>query len=1076
MKINKIIGLIVFVLLTISIVIANIEPTENVVTDFNDFNITYSYQAHSAIFIDENADFGPTGYNFPGSGTITQPYLIENLHISEEYGDQIYIANTTAYFNISSCLLEDSSDGDGILLDNVINGYIYNNTLTNNTDGIKLYASPQNIVIDNKIYNNTYGGIRVFWSNDVVLEHNEVYRHNNSGILTYECYNISMIDNICFLNGYSAYLNPDVEAAHITTILTNATITDNFLYDSKSYGLMVINSGNTTISGNEIEDCGLDSGSGIFVFESVDIDIDDNTVGGCNDYIVRVESSSQCMISNNVIDDSLIDGIFINDSYEITVLDNDISYTSYSKTSYPDLTFASIYALDSDSLDIQFNDLTNNYDAGVYLERVTDSRIYYNDILSNEGHGLICNDSSGTTILGNLLSANDNGIVNTYSSGSEIVSNDIEFNRRHGIRIYESEDTNTANNEIYNNSLNGIDLTDSWDNNIQNNMIFWNNKSGVVLRGFDFPNPLTVQNEITENTIYENSHAQGIILAQTRNTLIGGNEVFGHDGSGIYCWKSAYLTVDDNTAYRNGILTVGDPDTISAGLTFDDCNEQIYVNYNNLSDSDDQGLIIYNSSDVEIYSNEISSNFNAGIYGFESTNCRITSNEITGNWHGLLLTNSTDCYIANNEFLENIKKGIFLNYSHSNDIISNQMDNNSHGVLLVLSDNNYLFSNDIHDSNGSGIFILNSYDFTIEENSIWNNGKAAMLDDEIDAAGITVLTGVGNIINNEIIENYDNGILFFDTLDSEIIDNVIDSNFGRGIVLELSDMNNIEYNLIHNNSQGIWMNGSSSNVIDGNTIYNTQGSGVVLVEESNFNLITQNEIYYTGLNDGWSGCLLIVDSIETEIIENLLRDSNEEGIILWHTNYTYIANNIMQDNGWNGIWAYQAFYSDITNNSFVSNGGYAIALNDTCYGNEITENVVTGNALGMDSQAQDNGSDNIFNYNYWDDWVSPDSDRDGYVDTPYNIDGTASNADPHPIADEIPDETTTTPETSDTSSTTIPTTEVTDEQSSSIETTDEQSSSEETSTEPADLVGTPGFEMFSILIPIMVIGINRKRK
>ncbi|NHJ46615.1 MAG: hypothetical protein FK733_02395, partial [Asgard group archaeon] len=50
------------------------------------------------------------------------------------------------------------------------------------------------------------------------------------------------------------------------------------------------------------------------------------------------------------------------------------------------------------------------------------------------------------------------------------------------------------------------------------------------------------------------------------------------------------------------------------------------------------------------------------------------------------------------------------------------------------------------------------------------------------------------------------------------------------------------------------------------------------------------------------------------------------------------------------------------------------------------------------THATDDGSSNVFMYNYFDDHTTPDANGDGYVDTPYTIAGTATNTDPFPIA------------------------------------------------------------------------------
>ena len=65
--------------------------------------------------------------------------------------------------------------------------------------------------------------------------------------------------------------------------------------------------------------------------------------------------------------------------------------------------------------------------------------------------------------------------------------------------------------------------------------------------------------------------------------------------------------------------------------------------------------------------------------------------------------------------------------------------------------------------------------------------------------------------------------------------------------------------------------------------------------------------------------------------------------------------------------------------------------------NEITWNdFVENNPVGH-SQAYNDGSNNIFSFNYWDEWNSPDANTDGIVDFPYSIDGDLNASDPYPL-------------------------------------------------------------------------------
>ena len=81
-----------------------------------------------AIYIDEDSDFGPSGYNFNGSGTAGDPYRIENLNIDTIEDRGIFITDVTVYFVIQNCVIDAYLVG--IYIQNIINGRatIYKNS------------------------------------------------------------------------------------------------------------------------------------------------------------------------------------------------------------------------------------------------------------------------------------------------------------------------------------------------------------------------------------------------------------------------------------------------------------------------------------------------------------------------------------------------------------------------------------------------------------------------------------------------------------------------------------------------------------------------------------------------------------------------------------------------------------------------------------------------------------------------------------------------------------------------------------------------------------------------------------
>jgi PGF-pre-PGF domain-containing protein len=131
-------------------------------------SVSATLTSRYTIFITSNSQFTPTnGVNGGGDGTSGNPYIIENWVISASSANAIEIQNTTAYFIVRNCLLENGgTNTDGIYLYNVINGRIENNTIRNSCDGICLDSSSRNSIVNNVSLENPYHGILLERSSD----------------------------------------------------------------------------------------------------------------------------------------------------------------------------------------------------------------------------------------------------------------------------------------------------------------------------------------------------------------------------------------------------------------------------------------------------------------------------------------------------------------------------------------------------------------------------------------------------------------------------------------------------------------------------------------------------------------------------------------------------------------------------------------------------------------------------------------------------------------------------------------------------------------------------------------------
>ena len=143
---------------------------------------------HSPIIIDGNDDFTPPNGVTEGSGSIDDPYRIENWSITYDgkahYG--IEIRNTTAFFIIHNCTIigffhpDDYAYG-GIKFFNVKNGGIQFCSSTQNFDGMFI-SNSTNITVNNcSLYENIDTGIRIKNSQMLRSSHCLISRNGDEG-------------------------------------------------------------------------------------------------------------------------------------------------------------------------------------------------------------------------------------------------------------------------------------------------------------------------------------------------------------------------------------------------------------------------------------------------------------------------------------------------------------------------------------------------------------------------------------------------------------------------------------------------------------------------------------------------------------------------------------------------------------------------------------------------------------------------------------------------------------------------------------------------------------------------------
>ncbi|MFX1407742.1 MAG: NosD domain-containing protein [Promethearchaeota archaeon] len=463
------------------------------------------------IYIDGNSGwiaFEAAG-NCTGNGTISEPYVIEDLEIDGgggSSGNCILIQNSDVYFKIENCSTYysgGSSGNAGIKLYNVSNAQLidnycysnaegiylvdcYNNTISGNTvsdnsNGIYLYNSTNNIVTENTANDNilNYAGINVIFSNDNIILGNILNRDgihisrsiNNtlSGNIMNECglrlygFDIEEIDShnidiTNLVNGKPLYYytneanlksNDFLNAGQVILINCSDSIISNLNISYTSRGISLHFCHNNEITNNTVNNNLL---NGIRLYLSDNNKVSGNTANNCtgeDGYGIELSSSDYNIVSDNTANNNL------------EIFGTGIRLRG-----------------GSDNNLVSGNTANNNYYPGIYIVDSIENNIKGNDLNYN-GYGIMVYRSDSNNIEGNIAKNNQYGIYTLLSSYNTILGNTMD-NNYCGIRIRTESNGNTILRNIINNNDYGIYITYLSNNNtISENFINYNTVVGL---------------------------------------------------------------------------------------------------------------------------------------------------------------------------------------------------------------------------------------------------------------------------------------------------------------------------------------------------------------------------------------------------------------------------------------------------------------------------------------------------------------------------------------------------------------------------------------------------------------------
>ena len=407
----------------------------------NDNNVYHlqklsSLTDHSPIYITSNANFDQQALaeGWPGNGSVTNPYIIENYRIVNSSDvNGIYISSTTNNYIIRNNYISmNGSTSSGIYIAsqpasgtvNITNNILDNNTVT----GLYLYQSTNMIVSNNSIINNRQYGMNTQYSSYLNISDNLISGNGNStntdygGITGYQTTNSIFYGNNISLN---------YRGINLGYYSQNNTFINNTFYKNQYYGLDFELSSVATVENNTF----LENSYTPIYYSSfttpTSLLIQGNTFQNTTDVAIWIAAGQNVVINNNT---------FLYTSDEVVRI-NGVDGVNF----------------------------TNNY----VLNGPT-------------GSGIHNPNSANTTLTGNTIIGGYYGFRLSWSDSALVQNNYIEGSTQYGIEVAWGQNNLIRDNILVNGLATGFDLFQAVNVTLINNTVmnFTSYGIGGTLSGY----------------------------------------------------------------------------------------------------------------------------------------------------------------------------------------------------------------------------------------------------------------------------------------------------------------------------------------------------------------------------------------------------------------------------------------------------------------------------------------------------------------------------------------------------------------------------------------------------------------
>ncbi|MEW6069364.1 MAG: right-handed parallel beta-helix repeat-containing protein, partial [Candidatus Thermoplasmatota archaeon] len=871
--------------------------------------------AHAPIFVEGNQNFTYENGVTSGSGTATDPYIIENWKINATTANGIEIRNTNAFFVIRNCEIY-GKPYFSIYLCNVTHGNIENITSYGHVRGVELFCSSEIAIANSTLYDNYYYGIICSYSYNITIS-NLVTRNNSYwGIYLHTCSNINLENSTAQGNSYGIIMKlcANIKIANckvnsntqqgvciedcIQTILKNNTLENN-KYNLGVKGKELAHYYHEIAASNTV-----DTKPVYYIIEQSNLVFNTTTVG----YLALI-SCNNTRVENLTIAKNIQALLLTNTSFSTVA--NCSFYESY---------------------------------CGVELQSSSDSSIKNCSVYNNSMYGIYLGKSSHALIAN--CSLWDNYIsVGFDSSSDSSIKGSLIYESFTGISLWGSSNNSITSNRIYNNT-HGAKVTASTQLIFRNNS-FENNKFSFGVSGWniqDYYHDIDISNTINSKPIH--------YIIENNNTTFNESLQIGY----LAIISSSYCSVENTTFSSNlqGLLLAN-----SSFSTVSNCSFQ----------SNLEALSIWRSSALTILNSTFYNNSNVGVSVIESSELNIINSQFDVNGAGTRIESSRNITVADSIFSNNSIGSALLESSLSN-FENCSFYNNANSLLLTSSTNNLFINCSSHSNSENAFSFMSSSKNTIASCNAINskegfsfkqsfNNNIAWCSAYNNKKGFKFEQSSNNNISSCVAYSNQYGFLVEASLNNKFTNCKSYLNF-NGIVFKLSSSyNELLRCYVHNNSEcGAQFLNSPENILFENQFENnTWNLGVDGDEMLDYyqnidssNKINNKPVYYLIeesellLNESSPLGYLALVSCSNIIIKNLNFTNNYQGILLADTANVIVVNCSIYNN-FHGVWLYSSaktviantrisgnFYGVSTTKSIGTKVYYCDILNNTNYG------------------------------------------------------------------------------------------------------------------------------------------------